>query len=299
MTRYRWVRSRRAEGYEVATACKVACVSRSAYYDFEKRFQAGPTGAEWDEAVAINAMFDIHGQDDSVGSPRMVDELRRRYAICVNHKRVERLMAINGIVAKDGRRPKVKTTIPDLSAPPLPDLVQRDFTPGEPGVKTCGDITYVPTGEGWLYVADVEDIGSRRIIGLAMEDHMRTELVTSAMEMAIETRGGNVEKMVLHADRGSQYLSRSFREFCDTHGIAQSAGRTGSCHDNAVAESFWATLKRELIHRYHFATRADAKRAITAWIHRYNTVRLHSTLGNVPPVEWELRYAQRQLKLAS
>lgn len=298
MTRYAWVDSQRADGYEVVAACKVAGLSTSSFYAWRQRRDFGPTEADWDEASLINEMIDIHSKDDSVGSPRMTAILRWR-GRHVNKKRVERLMAENGIYAVDGRRAKVRTTIPDVSAPPLPDLVQRDFSPGEPGERTCGDITYIATDEGWLYMADVLDIGSRRVIGFALEDHMRTELVTAAMEMAVAARGGDVEGMVFHSDRGSQYLSGDFRAYCDSHGIDQSVGRTGSCHDNSVAESFWATLKRELVHRYRFETRADAHRAVIAWVHRYNTVRLHSTLGYVAPLTWELRYAHRQLTLAA
>ena len=154
-----------------------------------------------------------------------------------------------------------------------------------------------PTRAGCI-LADVCDIGSRRVTGFAMADHMRTELVASALDMAVAARGGQVAGMVFHHDRGAQYLSRDFRQLCERHGIAQSTGRTGSSQDNAVAESFWATLKRELVSRYRFASRADARRAIIAWINHYNAVRLHSSLGNVPPIEWELRYAHRDLLAA-
>ena len=298
MSRYRWVDSQKAEGFAVAAACTVAEVSPSTYYGWAKQVATGPTQAEWDEAILVNAMFDIHHDlDDTYGSPRMTDELRRR-GFWVNHKRVERLMADNGLYARDGRRRKVRTTIPDVSAPPLPDRLQRDFSVGDPGERACGDITYVATDEGWLYLADVCDIGSRRITGFAMADHMRTDLVASALEMAVAARGGQVTGMVFHHDRGAQYLSREFRQLCEHHGIAQSTGRTGSSLDNAVAESLWATLKRELVSRYRFASRADARRAIIAWINHYNAVRLHSSLGNVPPIEWELRYAHRDLLAA-
>ena len=132
----------------------------------------------------------------------MTTELANR-GLCANHKRVERLMAPHGIVAADGRRKKVRTTIPDVSAPPLPDLVKRDFSVGEPGLRTCGDITYVPTNEGWVYLADVLDLGSRRVIGFAMAERMPTELVATAMAMAIAARSGRTQGMVFHHDRGS------------------------------------------------------------------------------------------------
>jgi putative transposase len=204
MSRYAWVDSRKAEGFEVKAACKVAGVSSSAYYDFKAREANGPTRAEWDEAIVVNQIIDVHlNLDDTYGSPRMTDELKDR-GFCANHKRIERLMAENGLYAKDGRRRKLRTTIPDVTAPPLPDLVGRDFSVGGPGQRACGDITYVPTEDGWLFLASVLDLGSRRVIGFAMEDHMRTELVSEAMDMAIATRGGEVASTVFHHDRGSQ-----------------------------------------------------------------------------------------------
>jgi transposase InsO family protein len=287
----------KAEGFPIQAACAAAEVSASSYYDWLTR-SSGPTEAEWDEAIVINEMVDVHENlDDTYGSPRMTDELRRR-GFGDNHKRIERLMAEHGIYARDGRRKKVRTTIPDVTAPPLPDLVKRDFSVGEPGQRTCGDITYIPTDEGWLYLADVLDIGSRRVVGFALDDHMRSELVERALEMAVAARGGEVAGTVFHHDRGAQYMGRDFRKLCRRHKVAQSVGRIGSSQDNAVAESFWASLKRELVSRYRFATRAEARRAIIVWINHYNAVRLHSTLGNVPPIEWELRFARRQLLAA-
>ena len=204
MSRYRFVSTVKAEGFPVDAACEVAEVSASAYYEWAAKTAAGPTEAEWNEALVINEMHKVHDDlDDSYGSPRMTTELASR-GLCTNHKRVERLMAANGIYARDGRRKKVRTTIPDVSAPPLPDLVGRRFAPGEPGERTCGDITYVPTGEGWLYLADVLDLGSRRVVGYAMDERMPTELVARALEMAVELRGGDVEGMIFHHDRGAQ-----------------------------------------------------------------------------------------------
>jgi putative transposase len=298
VTRYRWIDARKAEGFYVAAACEVAGVCTSAYYEWRAQIEAGAYETLWSEAIVVNEILDVHrGLDDTYGSPRMTTELRRR-GICANHKRVERLMRENGIVARDARRKKVRTTIPDVTAPPLPDLVKRDFAVGEPGRRTCGDITYVATDEGWCYVASVLDLGSRRVVGFAIDERMPTELISRALDMAVLTRGGDVKGMVFHHDRGTQYLSKDFRELCEHHGISQSVGRIGSSHDNAVAESFWATMKRECVHRQRFESRADARRAIIAWINRYNAVRLHSSLGNVTPIEWELRFAVRQLQAA-
>ena len=209
MSRYRWIDARKAEGFPVAAAAVRWPRSPPRPTTTGSARSAGPTDAEWDEAILVNEMREIHDDlDDTYGSPRMTDELARR-GFCVNHKRVERLMAPNGLYAKDGRRKKCRTTIPDVSAPPLPDLVKRDFSVGAPGERTCGDITYVPTDEGWLYLADVVDLGSRRIVGFAMADHMRTELVAGAMDMAIAARGGDVAGMIFHHDRGAQYMSAS------------------------------------------------------------------------------------------
>jgi len=297
VSRYRHVSAMKAEGFPIEAACEAAEVSTSAYYGWLERSQAA-SEAEWDEALLVDEMLEVHaGLDDTYGSPRMTDELKRR-GYEVNHKRVERLMTEHNIVAHDGRRKKVRTTIPDVSAPALPDLVQRDFRVGEPAKRTCGDITYIPTGEGWLYLADVLDLGSRRVVGYAMAEHMRSELVEAALEMAVGIRGGDVTGMVFHHDRGAQYMGRDFRALCEKHDVVQSVGRIGSSQDNAVAESFWATLKRELVSRCRFATRAEARRAIIAWINHYNVRRLHSTIGNVPPIEWELRYAHRDLLAA-
>jgi len=297
VSRYRHVSAMKAEGFPVKAACDAAEVSASAYYEWLER-SAAPTEAEWDEALVINEIHRVHDSlDDTYGSPRMTDELRDR-GFCVNHKRVERLMAENALHARDGRRRKVRTTIPDVSGPPLPDLVGRRFGPGAPGARTCGDITYIPTAEGWLYLADVLDLGSRRVIGYAMAEHMRSELIEDALEMAVATRGGQVTGMLFHHDRGAQYMGRDFRALCLKHKVDQSVGRIGSSQDNAVAESFWATLKRELVSRYRFSSRAEARRAIVWWIRHYNTRRRHSTLGNVTPIDWELRFARRRLQAA-
>lgn len=162
-----------------------------------------------------------------------------------------------------------------------------------------GDITYIPTGEGWLYLASVLDLGSRRWLGYSMADHMRTELVSDALTMAVATRGGHVDNIIFHGDRGSQYMSGDYRKQVVGYGMVQSVGRTGVCWDNAVAESAWSSLKRELIHRYRFSTRADARRAIFAWINRYNSRRRHSTLGYIAPIAWKQQYHQPKANQAA
>ena len=223
MTKYRWISARKAEGFPVTAACAIAQVPRASYYEFCVR-AAQPTNAELDEALFINEILNVHRfHDDTYGSPRMTAELRRR-GFCANHKRIERLMAANGICARDGRRRRVRTTISSLFDPQLPDLVQRDFSVGRPGERSCGDITYIATSEGWLYLADVMDLGSRRVIGFAMAERMPTELVAQALEMAATTRDGDLMGMIFHHDRGSQYLSGDFQRLCRRLGVRQSVG---------------------------------------------------------------------------
>ena len=270
-------------------ACTAAGVSRQAFYDWVARQAAGPTPAELAEARLVAEMRKIHDElDDTYGSPRMGPELANR-GLRVNHKRVERLMRVHGIVGVF-KPAKVRTTIPAEENPPLPDLVGRRFAPGRPDVVWCGDITYVRTGEGWLYVASVLDLGSRRLLGYAMASHMRTELIADALKMAAATRGGVTAGIIFHGDRGSQYMSGDYRQLIADLKMVQSVGRTGVCWDNAVAESFWSSLKRELVHRHQFADRAGARRAIFRWINTYNYQRLHSSLRYQAPVAWENQY---------
>ena len=298
MTRYRWVTARKAEGFPITMACEVADVSRQAFHDWRARIAAGPTAGELAEAELVAVMRGIHAESDATyGEPCMTEELARRGRV-VNHKRVRRLMRVHGIVGVH-KPAKVRTTIPAEEHPALPDLVGRRFAPTAPDVVWCGDITYVRTGEGWLYVASVLDLGSRRLLGYSMAEHMRTELVADALEMAAAARGGQTAGVVFHGDRGSQYMSGDYRQLIADLGIVQSVGRSGVCWDNAVAEAFWSSLKREVVHRYRFATRADARRAIFAWINRYNHRRLHSSLGYLPPIEWEQLYRQPQADLAA
>jgi putative transposase len=292
VTRYRWVDSRKAEGFPVTIACAVAGVSASGFYAWRQTMRTGATPAQLLQAYLINAIIDVHrGSGGSYGAPRIVKQLRRDGWL-VNRKRIGRLMREHNIVGVYKRR-AVRTTIPAQDDPPIPDLIERGFDPGRPDVAWCGDITYIPTGEGWLFLASVLDLGSRRLLGYSMNTHMRTELVTDALDMAVATRGGHSQDVIFHGDRGAQYLSGLYRARLADLGMRQSLGRTGICWDNSVAEAFWSSLKRELVHRHRFATRADARRAIFTWINWYNRTRLHSTLGYLPPIQWEQRYRQQ------
>lgn len=228
MTRYRWVLDRKAEGFPITMACKIAEVSRQAFNDWRKKCAAGPTATEIADTALVAEMRAIQADfDDTYGEPRMTPELAER-GFKVNHKRVERLMRIHGIVGVH-KPPKVRTTIPAEENPPMPDLIGRRFAPGAPDVAWVGDITYIRTGEGWLYLASVLDLGSRRWLGYSMADHMRTELVSNALDMAVATRGGRVKGIIFHGDRGSQYMSHDYRNQVVGYGMVQSVGRTGVC----------------------------------------------------------------------
>ena len=286
---YRFVDEQKACGFPVEPTCGIAGVSTSAYYDWKMHRDGISTIVELEEARLVKEIKEIHGESDGTyGSPRVTVALRRSGWV-VNHKRTERLMRIHGIVGHTPRKHRV-TTIPDRGHR-IPDRVRGDFTPPALDVTWCGDISYINTWEGFLYLSFVEDLASRRILGLSMANHLRAELVGNALDAAAWLRGGDVTGVVFHSDRGTQYTSGEFTKLCEKHGILQSVGRTGVCWDNAPAESFLATLKKELVHRRAFRTRAEARIAIRHWIEAwYNRRRLSSVLGYQSPIEWENHY---------
>jgi transposase InsO family protein len=276
--------------WSVCEMCRVLEVSRSGFYDWQTR---GPSARELEDRVLAREIELIWiASDETYGVPRMTHWLRQQ-GFEVNHKRVGRIMRELGIEGESGRR-RVRTTIVDKGATAASDHVRRDFNPPAPDVVWCGDITYLHTGEGWLYLATVIDLFSRRVIGWAAADHMRTELVADALTMAVATRGGHVAGVVFHSDRGSVYTSKTFGELCDLHGVVQSMGATGVCWDNSVAESWFGTMKRELAHRRRWATRADARRDLIRWIEGwFNSRRLHSSNNYNSPIDWENLYYRR------
>lgn len=276
--------------WSVTEMCTVLEVSRSGFYDWQNR---GPSQRELDDRVLAREIELIWvASGETYGVPRMTRWLQLQ-GFEVNHKRVARIMGELGLEGESGRR-RVRTTIVDKGATAASDHVRRDFNPPAPNVVWCGDITYLHTGEGWLYLATVIDLFSRRVIGWAAADHMRTELVTTALEMAVATRGGHVAGVVFHSDRGSVYTSHTYGELCARHGIVQSMGATGVCWDNSVAESWFGTMKRELAYRRRWATRADARRDLIRWIEGwFNPRRLHSSNNYRSPIDWENLYYRR------
>ncbi|MGH8993474.1 MAG: IS3 family transposase [Acidimicrobiia bacterium] len=276
--------------WSVSEMCRVLEVSRSGFYDWgahqpcERDVTDALLGEEIEAIVVCS--------NGTYGAPRVHAWLARQ-GYQVGRKRVARIMREKGFVGEMGRR-KVRTTIADKTAVPSLDLLGRNFNPTAPDQAWCGDITYIATGEGWLFLATVIDLFSRKVIGWALAPHMRAELACDALRMAIASRGGNVRGVIFHSDRGSQYTAGEYRKLCSGNGIRQSMGATGICWDNAAAESFFASLKRELVNRYRWLHRADARLAIVRWVEGwYNARRLHSTLRYRTPNEAEADWRQQ------
>ena len=289
MTRLRWVAARKAEGFPTTRCCEAARVSRQAFYDWRAKHAAGPSERERAEADLVAAIRGVHaGSGGAYGSPRVTAQLRAAGRV-VNRKRVERLMRAHQIAGIRLRRPK-RTTTPARTAVTLPDLLRRDFAPGTPDRAWVSDITYIRTGEGWLYLAVVLDLGSRRLLGYQMSDRIDARLAQDALNMAGAARGGCTAGIVFHSDRGSNYQAKAFKNSVRSWGMNQSAGRVGSSADNAVAEAFFSTLKRELVHHHSYPDRATARRSIFEWLIGYNTHRLHTSLGNQTPDNYEHHY---------
>ena len=266
--------------------CSVVGVSASAYYAYKKRPQPG--AAKMAEAALEDEIRAIWADSDGTyGSPRVCAELGRRGRV-VNHKRVERLMKRHDMAGFVPRKRRVTTT---PSAHRIPDLLGGDFGASRPDEPWVGDIGYIRTRQGFMYLAFVLDLASRRVVGISMAPHLKASLATDALREAIGTRGGQVRGVVFHSDRGSQYTSGATAELCKVHGVRQSVDRTGVCWDNAAAESFLGTHKKELVHRADYRNRHQARLSIRWWIEAwYNPRRLHSTIGQQPPNEWEDNY---------
>ncbi|WP_194922144.1 IS3 family transposase [Catenulispora rubra] len=210
-----------------------------------------------------------------------------------NHKKVARLMRQHQIIGRHLRRRRALTK-QDKAAAPVPDLLGRDFDAGAPDVKWCGDITYIPVGEsGFVYLATVIDLFSGRLLGWSIADHHRAELVADALTAAVAVRGGDVDGVIFHSDRGSEYTSTLAADYCRQQGIRRSMGRVGSCFDNAAAESFFATYKRETVTTLatgRIADEAEARRETFRWIAFYNHRRRHSRAGRLAPITYEQRH---------
>jgi len=269
--------------HSVGVMCRLLQISRSGFYAWLARPMSERARADLALTAKIEA---IHRRSRGVyGSPSIHAELADDYEIRVGRKRVARLMRAASLRGATLRR-YVLTTQPDLQAPRAIDLVERQFYADGPDRLWVADITYIPTWAGFLYLAMVLDVYSRRIVGWSMETHLRTELILAALNMAITQR--NPSAVIHHSDKGCQYTSYAFGKRCREAGVMPSMGSVGDAYDNAMAESFFASLERELLSRRRFKTQAEAKMAVFEWIEGwYNPHRRHSSLGYRSPVNYE------------
>jgi putative transposase len=269
--------------YGVGEMCRILSVSRSGFYRWRCR---SPSARKQQNKQLVAQIRQIHSESrETYGSPRIKAALLKRGFKC-NHKRVERLMRVHGIHSKRKRKFRVTTNSKHKRAVAA-NLIQGDFTAKHPDRLWTSDITYIRTQEGWLYLAVFLDAYSRRIVGWSMGQRIGDELIVNAFRQAWLNRQP-LPGLIVHSDRGSQYCSRSFKELLDINRYRQSMSSTGNCYDNAITESFFATLKTELIHDKRYRSRNEARRSIFKYIEIfYNRVRIHSALGALSPSEYE------------
>ena len=285
--RFRFIEDRRVD-YPVTILCDVLGVSPAGYYAWRAR-------PESRRSVANRGLVDdikrVHRDAcGRYGSPRIHAELRAQ-GRGASRGRIERLMRRHGIRAIMARPRRVRTTDSRHDFPIAPNLLERNFTAAAPNRIWLADITYVETDQGWLYLAMLMDLYSRKIVGWAMADHLRAELPLTALRMALSVQRPGAG-LIHHSDRGVQYASAEYRKMMQSAGLRASMSRKANCYDNAPMESFFHTLKTELVHHRQYETRAEAQRDIFAFIEGfYNRTRLHSAIGYIPPIQMELKAA--------
>jgi putative transposase len=284
---FRFIEDHR-DTYPVRLMCAVLEVSPAGYYAWRERPVSARAASNSALVAEIRQIHHDSGQ--RYGSPRVHAALRTQ-GRGASRGRIERLMRRYGIRAIMAPPRRVRTTDSRHDLPIAPNLIARDFTAPAPNRVWLADITYIPTAEGWLYLAAVMDLFSRKIVGWAMRDHMQVELASAALTMAIQQQRPQAG-LIHHSDRGVQYASRAYRDALSGVGITASMSRKADCYDNAPMESFFHTLKTELVHHRQYRTRAEAQRDIFAFIEGfYNRTRLHSSIGYIAPIEMELKAA--------
>jgi transposase InsO family protein len=269
--------------------CKLIEVSRSCYYHWLRVDNQDDT--QLNELIKDTFI----GSRQTYGTRRIKKQLEQLYGLIISRRRIGSIMKKQGLNSRSRRRFRVLTTDSNHNYAIAPNRLQQDFYASEPNQIYVGDITYIPTAEGWLYLASVIDLYSRKIVGWSMDKSMTTTLVNDALFMALKKRSP-ARGLIWHTDRGSQYASDSHRALLKEYGIVQSMSRRGNCYDNAVAESFFHSLKTELIHHYKFETRSQANQAIFEYIEVfYNRQRLHSSNNYMSPVDFEKLLLQNEM----
>jgi transposase InsO family protein len=284
--------------YGVKRLCTILGIARSSFYYWRRTAPERSARQAADARLAARIRHVHRDSDGTYGVPRVTAELRDGGGQAVNHKRVARVMRAIGLAGVRLRR-RHRTTVADPAAAKAPDLIGRDFTAPAVNAKYVGDITYLPvSGAKPLYLATVIDLCSRRLAGWAIADHMRAELVVDALQAAERTRG-SLAGAVMHTDHGSQYTSRTFAEVCRSAGVLQSMSAVGSSADNAAAESFNASFKRETLKgRKSWPSEREARLDAFRWLTRYNTRRRHSRLGQRSPITYESTFQTTSATLA-
>jgi len=284
--RYAWIDKHRRT-YSTTMMCELLSVSRSGFN--AARVRAPSKRSLEDEQLLRQIRHAQQKHRGRYGRRRMTAEISETQGCRVNHKRVARVMRQHGLQSHKRRRFRVVTTDSKHAHPVAPNVLERDFEATAPNRKWLADLTYVPTGEGWLYLALVLDLYARKLVGWAMSEAMPQELTLCALDVALGWRDPDAG-LVHHSDRGSQYAAKDYRRKLAARGITVSMSRKGDCWDNAPMESLNGTLKVECVHDVHFQTREQARQAIVEYIGYYNTERRHSSLGNIAPAEFERRW---------
>jgi transposase InsO family protein len=276
------------DGVAVTKACKTLCVSRSGYYAYLSRPESDKEQRDIRLLTHIRAIYEK--SDRTYGSPRVTEDLKAE-GFVVNEKRVARIMRENEIASEAVKKFKISTTDSKHNLPIAERIFETEHADKvmAPNQVWGGDITYIATDEGWLFLAIFMDIFTRKVVGFSCDDNMHTELILKALEMALGRQDVEDGELIAHSDRGSQYASEAFGSRLRLAGIIASMSRKGNCYDNAHVESFFHSLKTELVYRRHFKTRQDAKQAIFEWIETwYNRQRRHSALDYMTPEEFEM-----------
>lgn len=300
--KYAWIEKMHAKDlwwFSIAVACELLEVSRSGFYDWRARRGRRPTTAEREQQLLVAAITVEHiASKGRYGSPRIHAELvDQGWQIGVN--RVARLMAAHGLQGRSGRRRRHHLTRQAAIQPDIPDLVRRQFTVATSDTVWSTDITYVPTAQGWLYLAVIIDLCSKAVVGWAADTHMRTELVLEALTMALTVRRPD-PGLIVHSDRGSQYTSQAWLDALDDADALPSMGRVGVCWDNAPAESWFGGFKNELVHPIGaFTSRDQALVEIARYVRWHNTTRRHSALNMLAPHQWERAHTVTALTRAA